>query len=142
MRGQTIILYLLIYLLQLSIISLTSPKITLALLLLLTFCKMEVYFYLQKNWSGQNRSSWTISAGPGSLDSLNARTIYIIPTPVASYNFNISSCNCVVKVFCCLIQSYIGCSKLILVYNQRNITVQSHQILPTTHNRTFYSIPE
>ena len=25
---------------------------------------MDFYFYLEKNWSGQNRSSWTVSAGP------------------------------------------------------------------------------
>ena len=52
MRGWSIILHLLIclfYLLQLNIISLISPKITLALCLLLSFCKMEFCSYLEKN---------------------------------------------------------------------------------------------
>ena len=35
---------------------------------------MESYFYLEKNWSGHNRNSQTVSAGPvtfGVLQSLN-----------------------------------------------------------------------
>ena len=49
MRGQPIILHLLIcffYPLEVNIISLTSPKIILALCLLLSFVKMEFCFYL------------------------------------------------------------------------------------------------
>ena len=30
---------------------------------------MEFNFYLGKDWSSQNRSSWTVSAGPGSKQS-------------------------------------------------------------------------
>ena len=62
MRGRLIILHLLIcfsYLLELNIISLTSPKITLKLFYYLLFVKMELCFYLDKN-----RSSQTNSASP------------------------------------------------------------------------------
>ena len=30
----------------------------------LLFAKIKFYFYLEKNWSSQNRSSQTVSAGP------------------------------------------------------------------------------
>ena len=65
MRGQPIILHLLIclfYLLQLNIISLTVPKPH-QNFLYLPFAKWNFVFTLRKNWSGQNRSSRTDSAG-------------------------------------------------------------------------------
>ena len=68
MHGRLIILHLLIclfYPLYFNIKSLISPKITLALSLLLAFCKKWNFaFTLRKNWCGQNRSSWTDSTGP------------------------------------------------------------------------------
>ena len=51
MRGRPIILHYLIclfYLLQLNIISLINPKMTLALCYYLSFAKMEFCFYLEK----------------------------------------------------------------------------------------------
>ena len=59
------LLICLFYLLWLNIISLISPKIILALCLLFAFCKNGILFLpWEKNWSGQNRSSRTDSAGP------------------------------------------------------------------------------
>ena len=59
----------LFYLLQLNIISVISPKITLTLCLLLAFCKNGILLYLEKNWSSQNRSSRTDSAGPDEAET-------------------------------------------------------------------------
>ena len=62
MRGRPIILFQFIdffYLLQTNIISLTSLKITLALLFITSFCKNETIFFTLKKWSGQNRTSQT-----------------------------------------------------------------------------------
>ena len=44
-------------------ISLTFSRITLALLFIICFVKMDFHFYLEKNWSSQNWSSRTVSAG-------------------------------------------------------------------------------
>ena len=75
MRGRTIILQHLIclfYLLYLNIISLISPKITLALLFITCLLqKWNFAFTLRKNWSGQNWNSRTDSAGPGQICSKN-----------------------------------------------------------------------
>ena len=70
------------YLPCLNIISLTSPKITLAFLFFLLFVKIELYFYLKKNWSSQNQSSRTVFAGPA-MTSLMSNIIWHTVSPLA-----------------------------------------------------------
>ena len=62
-----------LYLSFIQIISLTSSKITLALLLIpcMLFVKMETNFYLEKIWSGQNRSSQTVLPALTYLPTIN-----------------------------------------------------------------------
>ena len=48
---------------------------------------MEFYFLFEKNWSGQNRSSWTVSTCP----EINTQVIYNTYIHIHMYNTLIES---------------------------------------------------
>ena len=64
MHERSIILHLLICFQSKYNKSNMSKNHTSTFVYYLIFAKMEFHFYLEKNWSGQNQSSRTISAGP------------------------------------------------------------------------------